>query len=395
MGFISTEELKNHVGSLLLLLVIVVFILSGCGNGAASPRETPEKESADARDPEDMGVHEDGGIDGNMDIRDKKALIIGTWHDNSWIPPGYGWRYHFYEDGSYLLENAAGGVTRELSETGTWSISENTVVLSISSKTAVEGGEEIETLLSNGHIQRSLVNGMIKVFETAPPAKEEYLINNPFQATEENSEKRTMFANGKKFWKVHDNPNAYSNKGHFNDGDAYRLTTDERTKLIGTWHSWHMIPSQYDERYHFYDDGTYILEYSNYDSENRVLSESGEWNLDNGILSLIVHGKVIIEGGEKTAEPLLAGDLNEYAIVNGIIRVVELDAPETETYPVVPSPPKDDASGPAFEKDKEDEYSYGYWTMRLNGANYWRLTDDPDCYHDGFFEDGDVYSPWP
>ena len=170
---------------------------------------------------------------------------------------------------------------------------------------------------------------------------------------------------------------------------------EEKNTLIGTWHAWHMISSQCDERYHFYDDGTYLFEYSNYDDKKRVISESGVWDDSNDILKLIISSKVTIEGGEESTEPLLVGDPDEYAIINGTIRIVEMDPFETEEHRIELYPPEelDDAT---FEKDKESEYSYGYWTMFIDGVKYWKLTDNPDMYLNHIvLEDGDIWNPWP
>ena len=142
-----------------------------------------------------------------------------------------------------------------------------------------------------------------------------------------------------------------------------------------------MVPSKLEDRYHFYDDGSYIYEYSDNDKEKRVLSETGTWDVEGGILTLIIKSKVTIEGGEKSTEPLLPGDTNAYAIVNGTIKIVELDAPETKEFKL----------GEAFI---DAEGSPGYWAMSFDNATYWRLSSDPDAYQNDFVADGDIYNPW-
>ena len=37
----------------------------------------------------------------------------------------------------------------------------------------------------------------------------------------------------------------------------------------------------------------------------------------------------------------------------------------------------------------------GYLTMAIDGWSFWKLIDDPDAYQNDFFEDGDIYRPWP
>ena len=247
-------------------------------------------------------------------------------------------------------------------------------------RSIVEGGEEVELLLADTYIQRSIENGKIKIVNIPMSEQEEYVLKDFFQDIDESVERRTAFIKGAKYWKLNNDPGAYLNKRQYDDGDAY-CPVIEGKPIIGTWHGWFMVPSQLLDRYHFYDDWSYIYEYSNYDTEKRILSEMGTWNIENDKLTIIVNSKVTIEGGEKT-EPSLQGDPNEYQIINGTIRIVELDIPEIVEFRL----------GEAFI-DKEG--SPGYWAMDFGGMTYWRLSPDPDAYQNDQVEDGDVYRPRP
>ena len=46
------------------------------------------------------GDHPDVGME---DGQNEKDSVVGTWHDNSYMEPVYGGRYHFYYDGNYLF----------------------------------------------------------------------------------------------------------------------------------------------------------------------------------------------------------------------------------------------------------------------------------------------------
>jgi len=157
----------------------------------------------------------------------------------------------------------------------------------------------------------------------------------------------------------------------------------DRTILIGTWQDTPSIGSADGQRYHFFDDGSFIFEYSGYDQETRVLSEMGSWSFKNDKLTLITDRKVTIEGGEKSTEPLLPGDdNNEYVIVNGIIRIVDVDPAKKEEYVL-----KD------FYFDEVD--SPGRTTVMIGETRYWMYHDDPETYMNDPVKDGDIFRPWP
>jgi len=159
--------------------------------------------------------------------------------------------------------------------------------------------------------------------------------------------------------------------------------TGGKTMLIGTWQDTPSIGSLDRQRYHFYDAGNYIFEYSQYDKEKRVLSEMGTWRIENDILTLNINRKVTVEGGEESTEALLAGDTsNEYAIVNGTIKTIEMDPPENEEYTLND-----------FYYDTKE--SPGFLTVLVGKDRYWKYTDDPDLYLNDPVKDGDIYRPWP
>lgn len=161
-----------------------------------------------------------------------------------------------------------------------------------------------------------------------------------------------------------------------NDGwDGKIDSPSEKHLLVGAWHDSPVIGSVDGQRYHFYEDGTYIFEYSQYDEAKRVLSEMGAWSFENNILTLIIKSKITVEGGEEVE----AFFNSEYAIKNGTINIIELSPPETNEYML-------------DEISQDMEESPGFWTVGINGISYWKFTDDPDMYLNNPVEDGDSYS---
>ena len=373
--------------SVTLLTIFLAFIFWGCNNNAT---DIHVQDVQDVQDPTDAADTLGEEVPETQDtesagIEFDREIMVGTWTDSSSIFE-YVQRYHFYDDGTYLLEYSNhDSRKRILSESGLWDIAGDTLTLTVKSTITVEGGEEVETFSSNLWSHESLVNGKIKIIEAIPSENNRCIVNDISRNIGENTQgELTVTINGKQYDKEHPSPNAYLSREQYKDGDVYRpFSADEKTLLAGTWHDLPHMSDQSGERHHFYDNGVYLHEFSNYDHEKRVLSESGVWDFQNGILILTVNSKVTIEGGEETAEALLRGDPNKYAIVNGRIKTIDIDSPESVEYVIG-----------NIDVDP-DEMGNGYLTMKIGGMRYWRLTDDPYGYENYFLEDGEVYHPWP
>ena len=371
---------------LTLFAILLMLILSSCNNATI---DLQDNGVAEGQNKEPVAAHDtksksEGVSEKNVPSYEK-SILIGTWQNESYISAVYKKRYHFYNDGTYLFEyENPGGTKRILSEGGLWDVENDTLVLAVKSKVTVEGGEEVETISARDWSHNSILNGIVKIIENSSSEKDKYITNNILQNAEESVNGRIKIViNGVDYWKVHDSPFAYQNKRQYKDGDVYWPTEKGKDVLFGTWHERPHIPSLYGERYHFYDDGTYIFEYSNYDLMTRTISEIGSWDFSAGILTLIVTDKVTIEGGEESKEALLEHDSQEYAIVNGIIRNIVVNPPER----------RENYVGNIYQDaDKEGN---GYLTMVINGWSYWKLIDDPDAYQNDFIEEGDTFNPWP
>jgi len=175
-----------------------------------------------------------------------------------------------------------------------------------------------------------------------------------------------------------DDPLLMTETENGNPDEQNQLSTDivdDKSILIGTWQDTPAIGAVDKDRYHFYKDGSYIFEYSQYDEAKRVLSEAGTWKMENNLLTLTINSKVTVEGGKKV-EPFFS---SEYAIENGTIRIIELSPPEIEEYILG-----------SFSQDTKD--SPGFWTVIINETQYWKYTDDPDLYLNDPVKDGDTYS---
>jgi len=170
--------------------------------------------------------------------------------------------------------------------------------------------------------------------------------------------------------------------------EAHIEIQEKKAAIVGTWHAWHMMPSQHMELYSFFDDGTYVFQYDGYDESKRIISESGTWDFVDDKLTLSIMSKVTVEGGEIVDSNFSSTGKK---IINGIVRFIDINPPETEEHVINLSPPEDDYDEETWDWDKQCEYSYGYWTMHIQGVKYWRFIDSPGAYQEEIPKDGDVY----
>jgi len=148
-------------------------------------------------------------------------------------------------------------------------------------------------------------------------------------------------------------------------------------ELVGTWHDSPGMASLMTQRYHFFEDSTYIFETSQFDGTRRVLSESGTWEYKNDILTLTITGRIIVEGGEEKESMILVGD----ALDGGTIRIIEVDPPEIEEYLLED-----------FYFD--DVESIGRTTVMIGETRFWKFADDPEQDMNEPVKDGDLYSSY-
>lgn len=142
----------------------------------------------------------------------------------------------------------------------------------------------------------------------------------------------------------------------------------DRSFMIGTWQDDYMISAAYGERYHFYSNGEFLYEASQYDTEGRIVSYFGTWNVIKNFLYLTINSKVVREGGVyETDEMAYTGfSLNDYEEIR-----IQLDEPEALIYPLSDYIPQE-------EQPYNDPSS-----MKFGGIEYWHIHTDPSAYLNG------------
>lgn len=169
--------------------------------------------------------------DNQVDIEDKSPIedeLIGIWHAGASIGAGYSDLFYFYPNNEFKLAYAQGDeAKRVLDISGNWAISEEQLILSITQKTVVEGGELVDASPSATSKYR-IENGIIvkRVLDT--PEIERYTLGEIQQATDSPYEKKIVIDTAP-YWKVSEDP---EDKNYIQQSTISENTKDDLDKNI-------------------------------------------------------------------------------------------------------------------------------------------------------------------
>lgn len=131
-----------------------------------------------------------------------------------------------------------------------------------------------------------------------------------------------------------------------------------KNNLIGIWHLGPNVGAGYNDHFEFFDDGTFIFRYNQYDGEKRIVDISGTWEvIHDNLLALKIINKTVIEGGEFTKD--VTSQTTEYVLRNGTLKRIQVNPPEEIIYPL---------GSIVINKD----YPYPVM-MKIGGKQYWKL----------------------
>ncbi len=143
-----------------------------------------------------------------VDIEEKDPLedeLIGIWHAGASIGAGYSDLFYFYPDNEFKLAYAQGDEAKRIIDiSGNWRISERELILSITQKTVVEGGELVHASPSATSKYR-IENGTIVKRVLNTPELETYVLGEIEQATDSPYEKKIVI-DTISYWKVSEDP---------------------------------------------------------------------------------------------------------------------------------------------------------------------------------------------
>ena len=175
--------MKKASLALVLLLALVLTLVVGCGgNDEPTSSSLPPGERAET-----------------------SSDYVGLWHASPVVGSGFSERLELNANGTfYWAENEMDGVSRERFSSGTWSINNGVLTLSVTEKLAWEGGALEFSPIYGSDV---LVNTTLALVEE--PGTLSYQIST-IATDPEVFDKRTFTANGTQYWELGEGPNSLS-----------------------------------------------------------------------------------------------------------------------------------------------------------------------------------------
>ncbi|MDH3492322.1 MAG: hypothetical protein OEM82_02140 [Acidobacteriota bacterium] len=141
-------------------------------------------------------------------------------------------------------------------------------------------------------------------------------------------------------------------------------TTDVGIKreLIGVWQNSKGVGSGLTDNYQFLSDGRFQFNYNQMDGTKRLLSFSGFWNVQRGMLYLHANRVALLIGGKWVKA---SGSIaTEYEIEGGRVTKKRISPVEKSVLDIS-----------AFQLEDET-----YTTVKIGGEKFWKLSSDPGAF---------------
>ena len=143
--------------------------------------------------------------------------------------------------------------------------------------------------------------------------------------------------------------------------------------LMGLWHASNMLPAGWHDVYLFYIDGSFVFDYNQMDLKKRILSYSGQWEIQSSTLILEVETMVVIFDGQIVESSELGEEL-----VNGVEKTIELDIPIHLEYEL-----GDIRHDPETIGNRE--------SLAIEGVKYWKFKDATNDFYFQKYSSADSY----
>jgi hypothetical protein len=172
---------------------------------------TSQKEVFPASQKKDQSIDNDvSSIDSNKILLEEpiseaqlsNADIVGVWQAAKFLASGWDDTFLFYSDGTFLFEySQMDSVKREINYSGSWILELGTLVLTVTNKTVISGGEIVETDLA--YTRYVIEGGEILNLTVVPPD----ILKLPLGPKETDDDPsiryKTMTFGGKQYWQFH------------------------------------------------------------------------------------------------------------------------------------------------------------------------------------------------
>jgi len=147
-----------------------------------------------------------------------------------------------------------------------------------------------------------------------------------------------------------------------NDNENAIKEAKYKKNLVGLWHATPQPVGEMSEHFIFYENGSFIFKYSDYDGEKRILDKSGQWDIIYGnLLILKVTSTTVIEGGEFVISPSSGYG---WALSGGKEVKREYSTPLITIYPLSDIEIDNTVPNPV--------------SMKIGGIEHWKLGAKPE-----------------
>ncbi|NPV90052.1 MAG: hypothetical protein HPY50_04660 [Firmicutes bacterium] len=334
----------------LILLVSLVCLTAACVNqGDRTKPAPPVDQKANSFVLQEQKASTEvskGQKEGSGTQKPIESELVGMWHASPMVAAGYNQVFLFYSDGvfKHYYKNEESRV-RDIS--GKWLIKNNNLILQVSHKTVIEGGERGEPSPSST-ARYSIVHGKT-VRKKIDPPEGVILSIGKIERDDKYFHPVMLKIGSQQYWKYDDDPVA---------ADSMKLFD-----LMGVWSASPYQGAGWDDTFVFLGDLSFKHHFTQYDGENSFCEISGQWSILTGNkIELRVKDQTIIETGKPGgATPSVA---SQQEAVNGKIAKQKVDPPVDQAFSV--------------SRIEYDDSSPNPMTVKIGGKQYWKYFEDPN-----------------
>jgi hypothetical protein len=132
--------------------------------------------------------------------------LVGVWHAAPHVGSGMNDNFQFFSDGTFQFNyNQMIMSKRTISYSGNWEIAQGKLILAVSEKTDLVGGEKVKSEMSVDGFEIEGGKQITKKLHT--PNKQTKILS----AIRQDEIYKMISIGGVKYWKLSDNPKAYEN----------------------------------------------------------------------------------------------------------------------------------------------------------------------------------------
>lgn len=135
-----------------------------------------------------------------------RAAWIGIWQDANHMASGWSDVYRLFGDGRFRFHTSQMNCAERMrSYAGTWAVAKDELVLTITERVTIEGGELVESVICASELE--IEGGEEKTIALATPEIQRISVGT--MEVDEGTQRSRMAMDGKKFWRMNEDPEGY------------------------------------------------------------------------------------------------------------------------------------------------------------------------------------------